>query len=66
MARWSVVEGNTGEVSGNRGGGEGTLGVASRVPSTVLYFRMERGTSLAPWGRMLTFSTAVEVSLEGK
>ena len=22
MARWSVVEGNTGEVSGNRGGGE--------------------------------------------
>ena len=26
--------------------GQGTLGVASRVPSTVLYFRMERGTSL--------------------
>ena len=25
---------------------QGTLGVASRVPSTVLYFRMERGTSL--------------------
>ena len=24
----------------------GTFGVASRVPSTVLYFRMERGTSL--------------------
>ena len=25
---------------------QGTLGVASRVPSTVLYFRMEHGTSL--------------------
>ena len=25
---------------------QGTLGVASRVPSSVLYFRMERGTSL--------------------